>query len=219
MQVAATGAGSGEVALQVRAVLHDPVRPMAELYLGGKDGSMVKLPLTPGALTAPQPVFPLNGQLVVYDNPVVDPKAPETHLAAACKIPAGARRGILVLLPAGTGAKPPYRALFLEDSAKNFPMGESRVLTLLPVAAALEIGEHKLPVEPGKITRVPPVRSVNEFKRAQTNFYYKEDQSWVPFTERQLQYLDAYRRLFIVHVTPAAVQPSVSTILDTAVVK
>jgi hypothetical protein len=38
----------------------------------------------------------------------------------------------------------------------------------------------------------------------------------VPFTERQLQFLNAYRRLFIVHATPGALQPSVTTIVDTA---
>ena len=34
------------------------------------------------------------------------------------------------------------------------------------------------------------------------------------FTERQLQYLDACRRLFIVHATPAAPPPTVTTIVD-----
>lgn len=38
----------------------------------------------------------------------------------------------------------------------------------------------------------------------------------MPFTERQLQYLDAYRRIFIIHITPGAIQPAVTTIVDTA---
>jgi hypothetical protein len=50
---------------------------------------------------------------------------------------------------------------------------------------------------------------------AQTNFYYQQAGSWVPFTERQLQYLDDYRRIFLVYATPGAVQPSVTTIVDT----
>ena len=36
------------------------------------------------------------------------------------------------------------------------------------------------------------------------------------FTERQLQYLDACRRLFILHATPGALQPTITTIVDTA---
>jgi len=60
------------------------------------------------------------------------------------------------------------------------------------------------------------VRNVNEFNMAQTNFYYQEGGSWVAFTERQLQFLDACRRLFIVHVTPGATAPTVTTIVDTA---
>ena len=69
-------------------------------------------------------------------------------------------------------------------------------------------------IDPGKITKVPPVRKVNEFNMAQTNFYYQRDESWVAFTERQLQFLDACRRLFIIDATPGALSPRVTTIVD-----
>jgi len=63
---------------------------------------------------------------------------------------------------------------------------------------------------------VPAVSKVNDFNMAQTNFYYQQGGSWVAFTERQLQFLDACRRLFIVHVTPGAITPTVTTIVDIA---
>lgn len=50
---------------------------------------------------------------------------------------------------------------------------------------------------------------------AQTNFYHQKGGSWVVFAERQLQYLDACRRLFIIHATPGTLQPTVTTIVDT----
>jgi len=106
--------------------------------------------------------------------------------------------------------------IIIDDSAKVFPKGESRALPLVTVETAIQAGEHRLSIHPGKITNVPPVRKVNEYNLAQTNFYYKQGESWVPFTERQLQYLDAFRRVFIIHVTPGAIQPSVTTIVDTA---
>ena len=62
---------------------------------------------------------------------------------------------------------------------------------------------------------MPPVTKVNEFNMAQTNFYYQQGEAWVVFTERQLQYLDASRRLFIIHATPGALQPTITTIVDT----
>jgi hypothetical protein len=61
---------------------------------------------------------------------------------------------------------------------------------------------------------VPPVTKVNEFNMAQTNFFYQQGEAWVVFTERQLQYLDASRRLFIIHATPGALQPTITTIVD-----
>jgi hypothetical protein len=80
----------------------------------------------------------------------------------------------------------------------------------------LEAGEHKLTIPPGGITRVPPVRKVDEFNMAPTNFNYQQSGSSVVFSQRQLQFLDALRRLFIIHVTPGALQPTVTTIADTA---
>jgi hypothetical protein len=50
---------------------------------------------------------------------------------------------------------------------------------------------------------------------AQTNFFYKKEQEWTVFTERKIQYLDAIRRIFIVYVTPEALQPSADSITDT----
>ena len=203
-------------AIQIRAVLHDPVHPTAELFYADKAGTIVALELLPQDLTRPVMTLPVNGSLVLYDKLTVDPKKPEASLAATCKIPPDTKRGIVVILPGSAGSKPAYRMVFIDDSAKAFPKGESRVLTLLPVEAAIEAGEHKLPIHPGVLTAIPPVRKVNPYNMAQTNFYYKKAESWVPFTERQLQYLDAFRRVFIVHATPGAQQPTVTTIVDTA---
>ena len=105
--------------------------------------------------------------------------------------------------------------LLIDDSEKAFPGGESRALPLIGVETAIQAGEHRLPIHPGKITTVPPVTKGDEFNMAQTNFYYQQGEAWVPFTERQLQYLDASRRLFIIHATPGALQPTVTTIVDT----
>ena len=201
--------------IQIRAVLHDPVHPAAELFLAYQAGAVIKLELRPQTLSRPQLTLPLNGSLVLYDQAVIDPKKPEASLAATCKIPPNAKRGVVVVLPSPPGSKPAYRMVFIDDSAKAFPKGESRVLTLLPVEAAIEAGEHKLPIHPGVMASVPSVKKVNEYNMAQTNFYYKQGEAWTAFAERQLQYLDDFRRIFIVHVTPGALQPTVTTIAVT----
>ena len=71
-----------------------------------------------------------------------------------------------------------------------------------------------MPVHPGEIARIPPNKKVNEYNMAQTNLYHKQAEAWVPFTEKQLQFLDDYRRIFIVHATPGALQPTVTIIVD-----
>ena len=204
-----------KVPVQIRAVLHDPVHPTAELFYTERKGAVVKLDFRPQDLTRDLYMMPVNGSLVLYDKADIDPKNPAASLAASVKLPPDLKRAMLVVLPAPAGSKPAYRMVVIDDSAKAFPKGESRVLPLLGVETAIQAGEHRLPIHPGKITSVPPVMKRNEYNMAQTNFYYKQGEAWVPFTERQLQYLDAYRRLFIVHVTPGATQPSVTTIVDT----
>jgi hypothetical protein len=203
-----------EAPVQIRAVLHDPVHPTAELFYPNEAGTVVKLDFRPQDLSRELSILPVNGSLVLYDKAAIDPKNPAGSLAARVNLPPEIKRAIVVVMPAPEGEKPAYRMLLIDDSEKAFPGGESRALPLIGVETAIQAGEHRLPIHPGKITRVPPVTKVNEFNMAQTNFYYQQGEAWVVFTERQLQYLDASRRLFIIHATPGALQPTVTTIVD-----
>jgi hypothetical protein len=204
------------VPVRIRAVLHDPVHPTADLFYTNKKGTVVPLNFRSKDLTRALFILPVNGSLVLYDKATIDPEDPAASLAASIKLPPNIKQAIVVVMPAPAGKTPAYRMLLIDDSEKAFPKGESRVLPLIGVKTAIQAGEHRLSVNPGKITRVPPVKKVNEYNMAQTNFYYQKGGSWMAFTERQLQYLDACRRLFIVHATPGAMTPTVSTIVDTA---
>ena len=204
------------VPVQIRAVLHDPVNPIASLFYTDKSGAVVPLEFRPQDLTRPMLMLPANGSLVLYDKANIDPENPAASLAASVKLPPDIKQAIVVVIPTPAGGKPAYRMLVIDDSAKAFPQGESRALPLLGVETAIQAGEHRIAIPPGKITTVPPVKKVNEFNMAQTNFYYKQGEAWVTFTERQLQFLDACRRIFIIHVTPGALQPTVTTIVDTS---
>ena len=121
----------------IRAVLHDPVNPVASLFLSDQAGGIVKLEFLPQDLSKSLLTLPVNGSLVLYDKATVDPKNPEASLAATCKLPPNAKRGIIVVLPGPAGSKPAYRMVFISDSAKEFPQGESRVLTLVQAEAAI----------------------------------------------------------------------------------
>jgi hypothetical protein len=206
----------GVAPLQIRAVLHDPVHPTAELYLTDRAGAVVRLNFLAEGFSKALLTLPVNGSLVLYDKAGIDPQKPMANMAAICKIPPNTRRAMVIVLPAPAGEKPAYRMVLIDDSQKAFPKGESRVLPLVTVETAIQAGEHRLPIHPGVITNVPVVKKINPYNLAQTNFYYKQGDAWVAFAERQLQYLDAYRRVFIIHVTPGALQPAVTTIVDTA---
>lgn len=201
--------------IQVRAAYHNPVKPFVELYMPDQTGTVVKLNLVAEGLSKPQIATPVNGNLVLYTQAQVDPKNPEASLAASIKIPENIKRAVVIIFPAAKETdKPPYRMVVLDDSPTVFKKGESRAINLTTVEAAMQAGEHKLSLPSGKVTAVPAVSKVDEFNMAQTNFYYKEAESWVPFTERQLQYLDTTRRIFLLYLTPGSKQPFVTTIVD-----
>ena len=203
--------------VQIRAVLHDPLNPVANLFYPDQTGAIVPLNFRPQDLTGNLLTLPVNGSLVFYDKANVDPENPAASLAASVALPADLKQAIIVVMPSPAGKKPAYRLLVIDDSVKAFPNGESKILSLVGVETAIQAGEHKLPIQPGKITALPAVKKVNEFNMAQTDFYYQKDGEWLVFAERQLQFIDACRRLFIIHATPGALQPTISTIVDTSV--
>jgi hypothetical protein len=201
--------------VRIRAVLHDPLHMQADLFYPDPTGAILPLVFKPQDLSDPMFILPVNGTLVFYDKAAIDPENPAASLAASVKLPANLKQALAVVLPAPEGAKPAYRILLIEDSEKTFPGGESRAVSLVNTNIVIQAGEHKVPVEPGKITRIPAVSQVDDFHMAQTNFFYHQEETWVPFAERQLQYLKASRRLFIIHATLGALHPRVTTIVDT----
>lgn len=203
--------------LQIRAVYHNPVKPVVELYLPDRAGAMVKLDLVAEGLSGPQHTQTIDGWLVFHSQPEMNPEKPLEGLAARYRLPPDLKRAIVLIFPAPDSAKLPYRVEVMDDSPAVFQNGQSRAINLTGNELVVLAGEHRLTLLPGKVTTIPAVKKVNEFNMAQTNFYYKEVDNWIPFTERRLQFLDTTRRIFLVYFTPGSTQPFVTTIVDNAV--
>ncbi len=203
------------VALTIRAAYHNPVKPLAELFIADQTGAIVPLNLVGEMLSYPQVTVATNGNLVLYKEKMVDPKNPQASVAATAKIPADWKKVIALIFPAAaTGDESSYRMLLINDAPTAFKKGESRIVNLTQVETAVQAGEHKVPVPSGKVTDLPAVKQVNDFNMAQTNFYYKDSDQWIPFTERQLQFLDSTKRIFLIYLTPGSTQPFVTTLVD-----
>lgn len=204
--------------VMIRAAYHNPVKPHAELFIADQAGAIVPLNLMAEGLSYAQMTVPVNGSLVIYKTKAVDPKNPQASVAATTKIPADWKRMIVLIFPGAAPTaqadQPEYRLLLIHDSPSAFKKGESRVVNLTTAETAMQAGEHRLSLPSGKVTEVPAVKKVNEFNMAQTNFYYKEGTEWVAFTERQLQYMDTTKRIFLVYLTPGSTQPFVTTLVD-----
>lgn len=208
------GSASGQdSAVQIRAVLHDPAKPDARFFVGKVGETLLPLKLAEEGLTESQKVPVENGSLNLFTSATVDKANPQASLAATVKVAEGAGSLVVIILPSGEAA-PGYRMVALDDRPAAFPWGESKAINLTPVEFALEIGDQKLTLPGGKVTPVPKVTKLDEYNRAQTNFYYKEGDQWVVAAERQMQYLATLRRIFLIYKSPGALAPDVRTIID-----
>ena len=174
---------------------------------------MRPLKLVEEGLSEPQKVTIVNGNLNFFSTANVDKNNPLAALAATAKVPQGTGSLIVIILPASQ-PKPPFSVVVVDDSPKSFPWGESKAVNLTPLDFGLEVGDQKVVIPGGKITAVPKVTKLDEYNRAQTNFYYKQGEQWVVASERQMQYLPTIRRLFLIYKMPDALAPDVRTILD-----
>lgn len=204
------------VFLRLRALWHDPLRPIVNLYAMDKSGALAAVNLRPHDLSEPQTVMLQGGMLFFYDRPEIDPQNPKAGLVASAKISEGMRQAIVVIVPTGEAGKVFHRVVVIDEEKKAFPFGESIIISLVNANVAVQAGEHLVTVKPGKWAKIPRVRKLNEFNMGQTNFFVERagGKSFV-FAERQLQFIDECRRLFVIHKTPGALQPSVTTIVDT----
>ncbi len=202
-----------EKGIVLRALLHDPVNPIARLFVGKPGGTMLPVEFALESLSQPVGVPSSDGSISLFSSAEVDPEKPLASLAATAKVPAGAGSLIAVLVPSGKDS-PPYKMVLIDDGPRAFPWGESKALNLTPVDFAIEVGEHKLSLPGGKLTAVPEVKKLDEYNRAQTNFHYKQNAHWLLAAERQMQYDPKLRRLFIIYRSPSAIAPDVLTIVD-----
>jgi hypothetical protein len=148
-------------------------------------------------------------------TPELTVHAPDGSMAAKAKLPPDTAELLLILVrkPAAD-ATPPYLAIVLDASPAAFAWGTSQVVNLLGVDAAIHAGEHRLILAAGKTTKIPVVKTRDEFNMAQVDFHRKQGDQWVPFSERRIQFVDDNRRVILVHAPPGSQQPMINTLID-----
>lgn len=203
--------------LRLRAVLHDPLAPFAELYVRDSAGAMVRLNLALEGLTEAQNVSLQEGSLQFFTTKEVDPAKPLENLAATVKVPAGVNRAIVLIFPAGADAKPRYRMMVVDDGAAAFPKAETRVLNLTKLQMAMKAGEHSLKLPASALTAVPKVTKLNDLNQAQTEFYLKgkAENDWLLIAERPMQFAEQARNLILLYQMPNVETPQLRTLTDT----
>ena len=213
---AACAAPEAGVKTRIRAVLHDPMHPFAELYVAGAEGTRIRLNLAMEGLTEPQMVSLPKGLLQLYSSPTFDSAKPLANLVGSVSVPGDVKQAIILILPAGEKGKLPYQLMVLNDAYASFARGESRVINMTRLPFAITAGEHSLEVAPARIVAVPRVTRVNAMNQAQTLFYRKVDKEWIMLSERPMQYTDTLRYIFLVYVMPNVDDPQIRTLLDTS---
>lgn len=204
---------SAQRQVEVRAVLNDPVNSGVVLQVQTAPKVFNALPLVAEGLSTPVKVELAQDRITLHGPSGADPNVPPPVVASVA-VPASAQRCIVVIAPAEKNVAPAYRAIAFDDSMQAFPYGESRIVNFTPELLAVQAGSTKLPLPAGQVTSLPMIKDVNAYNMAQTNFYSKSGNEWTAITERQLQYANTLRRVFIAYVAPHAAAPSIRTIAD-----
>ena len=197
----------------IRAFLNQSTPAAGGLFVHDSPNSLTALDLTRGELPAGQMVALIDGKLTLFNTSSMDPQKLKGGVVGAVSVPPSIDHAIAIIQPRGDG-KPGYGVVLIDDSFSAFPRGESRVVSFTTFPTALQVGEHKIPAASGKITKVPVVKKVDAYNMAQTNFYYKRETAWIPFSESKLKYLDAYRQVFICSVRAGGKSPMLTTLID-----
>jgi hypothetical protein len=203
--------------LRLRAVLHDPLRSQADLYVHDASSGIVPLYLSMEGLTEPQTVSVTDGALQLFDSDTIDPENPLAQLAAQVAIPTKLSRAIVFIFPSGRETGPAYRMLVLNDDPKIFRKAETRVLNLTKLSLAMKAGEHSLKLSPARVTAVPRVTKLNDLNQAHTSFYQKGagGNEWLLIAERPMQFADGARNIILIYQMPKAKAPQLRTLIDT----
>lgn len=203
--------------LQLRSVLHDPLKPQADLFVPVEDGGRDFLFLALQGMSETQQVLLTDGMLRLFDTEEIDPEKPLAGMVAATRIPDAVQRAILLIFPSGKGdSKLPYHLIVINDDGRSFPKGESRVLNMTARPMAMKAGEHNVKLPPAKISPVPAVKQVNHMNQAPTSFYRQGDEEipWILVAERPMQFVPDSRHLIIVYQLPGTKAPRLRTITD-----
>jgi len=201
--------------IEIRAVLQDPMNPGAAFQVQIAPTVFDKLQLVAEGLSVAMKISVTDNTVALYGPKAGDPKTGPPLVANAVVAP-GVERCLLVIVPEPAGSKLPYHLVVLDDTGKAFPFGESRVVNLTDVALGMQAGATRLSLPAHSVSPLPLIKDVNEYHMGQTNFYAKSGNGdqWMPFAERQVQYLETVRRISLIDVTPGAVAPTVRTVID-----
>ena len=200
--------------ISIRTLLHDPLNPYAELYLKTPGGGIENLKVSVEGIGEAQEAAVENGLIRLFSAPRIDPAQPQANLAASTRVPADIKRAVLIVLPAGENANPPYRLMLMDDTPATFPYGESRVVNLTAETMAVEAGEHRLQCKAAAVTRIPKVAKVNDMNQAHTSFYQIRDGKPALFNERPTQYTDTVRNIFLLYLMPGVPDAQIRTLID-----
>ena len=202
--------------VRIRAVLHDPMKPFAEMYVQGATGTVMRLNLAMEGLTVPQVVTLTNGVLQLYSSATIDAAKPLANLLASVSVPSTVKQAIIFILPVGEKDRQSYKLMVLNDAFDVFPKGESRIINMTRLPLAVKAGENSRQITPASIVAVPQVTKVNDLNQAQTVFYHFVDKQPVVLSERPMQYSNKLRNIFLIYQMPNVDEPQIRTLIDTS---
>ena len=208
--LACAGALSGqsnEANIIYRTLCFRQVNNITSLHVRGPgEGGMKEMPLWTAEFTRPDKMKLVDGKAVFF-VPDKSPEAKEPFKPVAQVAVPPTNRVLFLFLPAPEGSPAPYEVRALAADEKSYPLGQTRVLNMAPVAMRIHLGENERVVGPGKGDILPKPKSLNKYDQFNVLIEFQRGEERMRVSNTRWKSSDRKGDLVIAFIDPVTKLP------------
>lgn len=183
---------------------------LQSLLVKSGEESTEAIELSTANLVGPVKAVVEKGAVMFFQKPAGEGAAPRP--AASIKLPADAKRAVVVLVPAAEGEALPYRGFAFSHENRAFPMGSMKIVNLSPYPVRWNIGGEVMGLRPGGVEGFRPKGEPGSNQNVV--FQVEKEGRWLPLTTTRWAVRDDRRYLMCLYEDPATRRMGLRSIPD-----
>ncbi len=172
---------------------------LQDVYVRTGTDSYEEIKLSTANIIGPMETIPTNGAVTLHRKDK-DAEGKEIYPLVGSAGIGRISKPLLVLFPAAKTDKLPYRALALDRSNANFPLGSYQFINISPHPMRGLVGKTRLNSKPGSVTNLRPEGAPGDV--VTVIFEYHDGKLWRPMTQTRWAIRNDRRSLLCAYLDP-----------------